>query len=102
MDLHGVTGKPYAHPKVQKTLPAPFQRPSINAGGTPVKRSWQQTKVADLTEGDIVADFGLVEQVQLFVSRDPHEYYVDVTNVLAVTKRFGIHETVLAFHPAAR
>ncbi len=99
MELHGVTGAPYKHPKVQKTLPAPYQRPSIDAGGTPVKRSWKQTKVADLIEGDVVAEAGKIKLVELMVTHDPHEYWVDVTNVVGVTKRYGIHETVLAFHP---
>lgn len=99
MDLHGVTGKPYSHPKVQRALPAPFQRPSINAGGTVVKRKWQPTKVMDVVADDVVAEFGMVRHVEQWVIRDPHEYYVELTNVHGRTRRFGVHDSVFAFHP---
>lgn len=98
MDLHGVTGKPYSHPKVQRALPAPFERPSINAGGAFVKRKWQPTKVMDLAEGDTVAEFGVISSVAQYKDHDPARYLVKLTNILGRTETYGIHDSVYAFH----
>ncbi len=98
MELTGVTGAPYKHPKVQRKLPAPFQRPSINAGGAPVKRVWQQVKVLDLTEGDTVAGFGVIAEISEIRTFD-RAYYVVLTNVAGESWRYTVADVVFAFHP---
>ncbi len=98
MELHGVTGQPYSTPRVQRSIPAPFERPSIDAGGTK-KRVWQQTKVADLVHDDVVAEFGRISAIQQYVIQDPREYRVKITNVLGAHRDYGIYDSVFAFHP---
>lgn len=99
MQLEGVTGAPYKTPRIQKRLPAPFQRPSISVGGTTVKRSWKLTPVTDISPGDMVANFGKVDRKQQWFQRDPYEWSVNLINVVGDEKRFGGHETVFAFTP---
>ncbi len=97
MELHGVSGSPYKHPRVNRTIPAPFQRPSINAGGGQVKRKWQPVRVSDLHEGDTVADFGTIAAQCTIKVRDPLEYFVEFTNVHGDVRRYKIHDEVFAF-----
>lgn len=69
MELHGVTGAPYKHPQIRrKTKPTPFSRDRIDLdGGRRAKRSWKETAIPDIVEGDVVADFGLVEHIVEFI-----------------------------------
>lgn len=97
MELHGVTGKPYNAPRTQRAIPAPFSRPSINAGGETVRRTWKQTKALDLNDGDVVAGVGKIRHVERWVINRPHEYRVHVTNVLGDIRVYGVHESVFAF-----
>lgn len=66
MELHGVTGKPYDTPQVRKKMPDPFQRPRINldGGARQIKRSWKDTSVLDVRQGDTVAQFGTVVETK--------------------------------------
>lgn len=68
MELHGVTGSPYATPQVRRNMPAPFTRPSIHVGGgaRSVKRAWQDISVLDVKRGDTVASFGTVVETKEF------------------------------------
>lgn len=97
MKIEGVTGAPYNMPRTQRAIPAPFRRPSINAGGVMVKRTWQQTKVMDVKEGDVIAEFGRVDLIEEWLVRDPFEYRVQFTNPDGLQKTCGAEATVLAF-----
>jgi hypothetical protein len=92
-----IGGAPYPHQRIQRAIPAPFQRPSISAGGDGKKRNWQQTMVADLVAGDIVADFGKIESVRLDFRVDPYEWRVTIINPDGVERTYNIHDSVLAF-----
>jgi hypothetical protein len=103
MQLEGIAGAPPAHPRVQKTLPAPFARPSITVGGPQVKRRWQQRPVQDVTEGDIIAGFGQVKLIQEHIEIPADaavcgiEWSITVTNLLGASKTYPGHETVMVF-----
>lgn len=68
MELHGVTGKPYKHPEVRRTVPT-FTRASISIGDG-IKRAWRDVGVAAVREGDTVAGFGSVVEVGEFVIQE--------------------------------
>jgi hypothetical protein len=108
MDLHGVTGKPYKHPEVRRTIPT-FNRPSVNlGGGKPAKRSWKDTSVLKLTVGDTVAQFGTIAEVKEIVSipgreslsapePSPPTWTIQLFNVMGAQRVYPGHERVYAF-----
>lgn len=103
MNMQGVTGSPYSHPVTRRKLPAPFSRPSINAGGAPVKRFWKEVSVLAVKKGDTVAGFGVVEDVVEFINmpmeetQDMREWRIRVYNVVGEYRDFPGHERVHAF-----
>lgn len=108
-EIHGVTGKPYAHPEVRRKLPEPYARQRIDLdGGKRVKRRWQDVSVFAVAKGDIVANFGLVaedpeEIVNIPGAREPDEFgprwSVKLVNVDGVEQVFPGHERLYAFAP---
>src|ERR1044072_1433673 len=75
MELHGVTGKPYKHPQVRRTVPT-FSRPSIDLdGGTRVQRAWEDVSVLKLKKNDAVVGFGTISEVQQFLDRPERESF---------------------------
>lgn len=101
MELHGVTGKPYKHPEVRRTVPT-FSRQRIDLdGGRQVKRVWQDTSVLAITAGDVIAGFG---RVKTFVEYLPEvngltstKWLVRIYNVEGAWKDFGGEQRVFAF-----
>jgi hypothetical protein len=78
MELHGITGKPYATPQVRRKLPAPFTRPLIDlTGGRAVKREWKDLSVVKIERGDVVAGFGTVAGKAEFINVDNTEWETD-------------------------
>lgn len=75
MDITGVTGKPYKHPQVRRTVPIHTRSRIDLDGGSRVKRSWRDTSVTNIVEGDTVADFGLIESVVEFVNVPDRESF---------------------------
>lgn len=108
-EIHGVTGKPYAHPEVRRALPEPHQRQRIDLdGGRRVKRRWQDCNIFAVAKGDIVANFGLIAEKPEEIINIPGEgeigafhaqWSVKLTNVDGVEKIFPGHERVYAFAP---
>lgn len=109
-EIHGITGAPYSTPSVRKKLPAPHSRNRIDLdGGSRVKRSWQDTSVLDLSNGDMVSDFGLVvedpEEIMQIPTVDQMSgevpgrpvWLIRLTNLLGVTRDYPGHERVYAF-----
>lgn len=107
MELHGVTGKPYKHPQVRRTVPT-FTRASISVGA--VRRSWKDTPVAELAVGDTVAQFGTLAEVSQFVRHDSvredggqdvlverPSWRVKVHNVMGETREYPGEQRVFAF-----
>lgn len=57
-------------PQVRKKMPAPFARPSITIGGSPIERkSWKTVQSQDIKVGDIVPGVGRVYEVNEVVDR---------------------------------
>lgn len=107
-EIHGVTGKPYSTPHVRKRLPAPFTRARIDLdGGRHVKRSWKDTSVLDIKEGDIVADVGRIDVVTEFIQtpelasrgkeQTPVVWRVRFINALGDYFDFPGHQRLYAF-----
>ena len=109
MELHGVTGSPYKHPETRRTLPAPFERPSITVGGAKArKRVWRDTPVAKLQPGDTVANIGVVQRIEELVripapdtcdEEPPGEdvWIITITNVMGEGFDMLGHQRVFAF-----
>lgn len=105
MNLHGITGAPYATPRVQKKMPKPFARPSISVGGSgpkAVKRDWKQTPVHKVAVGDTVADVGEVDTIEEIsessgVAVRDHVWTIVLTNVFGARFRFRGETSVMAF-----
>lgn len=73
-----------------KKLPAPYKRPSISiGGGVQKKREWKFVTALDVREGDIIADLGLVHEINYIRLQDPVQIYV---SILA-----GEHKTPIKF-----
>jgi len=51
------------HPRVQRKMPAPFTRPSLTVGDTPVKRAWRDIPAEELSIGDTVPGIGTIDEV---------------------------------------
>jgi hypothetical protein len=102
MELHGVTGAPYKHPTVRRAIPAPFARPSINAtGGKKIKRTWKDTAVIDLEQGDTVAGFGTVESSVEFINTESDvPWRVRIYNVMGDYRDFVGNDRVFSFSGA--
>jgi hypothetical protein len=76
MELHGVTGKPYATPQIRRKLPAPFSRSRIDLdGGRRAKRDWKDVSVLHVKEGDTIANFGTVAHRVEFVNIPDRESF---------------------------
>ncbi len=56
-----VPAKPPA--RIQKAMPAPFQRPRISLGGADVKRHWRNVLACTLAPGDTIPGIGVLYQV---------------------------------------
>lgn len=103
LELTGVTGAPYKHPEVRKRMPAPHSRDRIDLdGASREKRSWKDTSVLKIIEGDTVAGFGrvvsAVEFIPRFADRDlESRWQVRLTNVDGVWRDYGGHERLFAF-----
>lgn len=94
--------------RIQKAIPKPYQRPSINAGHPVEKRAWRNTLACDLAIGDIVPGVG---RVHLIVEGVPHytrlhgltdavrtsEWTITVTGGVDNVRSFKGEELVLAF-----
>jgi hypothetical protein len=82
---------------MSKRLPKPFKRPGISISDGSPRRTWATTEVWKVLKGDIVADFGLVQDVAHFKRRDPEQFIVRLTNVMGVSEEFRHHSQVFAF-----
>lgn len=52
-------------PRVQRRIPPPFARPSVNLGQEPgVRRDWRNVPVAAIRAGDLIPGIGLVTLVK--------------------------------------
>lgn len=93
---------PTHHPRVQRKLPAPFQRPSIaiSAPGT-VKRAWRTVLVTDLAAGDTIPEVGVLDTVDQHVAVDGTavRWSVTVTSTAGITRTYPGETQVLAFVP---
>jgi hypothetical protein len=58
--------------RVVRKVPAPFQRPSINIGGTPqVRREWRNVPAHALKAGDTIPGVGTLYRVQETLTTPP-------------------------------
>ncbi len=90
-------------PKVRRTIPAPFQRPSITIGGTTgLKREWRHRLACDLVSGDTVPGVGIVDSVVEDVDFEGRVWTITVTGGEANTKVFKGTDTVWVFCTGAR
>lgn len=67
--------------RVQKHMPKPFARPSIDLGGgsTSVKREWKWVPATDIMPGDTVPGLGIVTHVDERIETPAEgEQFVDV------------------------
>ncbi len=91
---------PPSHPKVQKRMPAPFQRPVIDLDAARVKRDWRMIPVSHVKPDDIVADFGLVEGVDVWLDCDTYEQTVTLHHADGRRRTYaGVTQQVYAFTP---
>lgn len=104
MSVEGVVGSPYKTPQVRRKVPTPFTRPSITVGGGAagaVKRHWQEIAVTDVKQGDTVANFGVVDEIEEHVRIrewiNGRPWTVELHNVMGETKVYGGEDVVLAF-----
>lgn len=86
-------------PRVQRRIPPPFARPSVNLGQEPgVRRDWRNIPVASLSMGDTVPGIGLVTLIQRLFdveSKTPWTITVEGGDGKSVT--FAGNEMVFAF-----
>lgn len=102
MELHGVTGAPYKHPQVRRTVPTfARQRIDLDSGGRRVKRVWQDISVLAIAAGDVIAGFGRVENFVEYLpqvdGQTSTQWRVRLYNVDGVWKDFGAEQRVFAF-----
>ena len=109
MELHGSTGSPLLrdNTRVQRKLPSPFKRPSITVGGgVEVKRQWRQVPVRSLNVGDVVADVGMIDNIDEILEIPGRvwdgestdiSWRVKLTNVVGGVHEFGGESVVLAY-----
>jgi hypothetical protein len=97
--------------RVQRTIPAPFQRPSITVGGSAAaRRTWTQVPAYQLREGDIIPGVGRLYRVEehhqapafgsgLSTAQivDQITWTVTVTGGLNNTRTYQGNESVYAF-----
>jgi hypothetical protein len=79
---HGVMPRA---PQSRRVIPRPFQRPSITLATTPGvdRKEWRYVKAAEVQEGDIVPDAGLVLRVERAVR------YADAEDMALVVRDGG-------------
>lgn len=100
MELHGVTGKPYSHPRVRRSVPT-FSRPRIDLDsgtGRRIKREWRETAVCDLEQGDTIAGFGTIEEVVEWLrATDETPWRIRLYNVHGEFRDFPGEQRLFAF-----
>lgn len=64
--------------KPTKKIPSAFKRPSISIGGDTKKREWRYVTAMEVREGDIVADLGLVHNIEYIYQNDPVQVFVRI------------------------
>jgi hypothetical protein len=82
------------HPRVQRKMPAPFTRPSLTVGDTPVKRDWRDIPAEDLSIGDTVPGIGTITMVH---RQDRAPFTVSVEGGNANHRVFRHTDRVFAF-----
>lgn len=89
--------------RVQRKIPAPYERPSIAIGGGAAaseKREWRQTSVMDVKAGDTVPDIGVVTEVtHTELDAETLDWFVRITGGQGGSnaKYFHGSDSVLAF-----
>ncbi len=83
--------------RVQKAMPAPFRRPSINLGAPLEKRVWRNTLACDLAIGDTVPGVGRVYKVDETTYLPEGRWVIQVEGGLGNRREFSGEEQVLAF-----
>lgn len=91
------------HPRVQRKLPAPFQRPSIAVGGghAAIIREWRHVLACEIKQGDIVPGIGCVDTVEETVSASGGEWTVTLIGGADNRRVYPGFEQVFAFVPKA-
>ena len=96
-----------SHPRVQQKRPNPYQRPSLNVGGSTVSREWRTVQAHTLKAGDTVPGIGVVtstqEKVQasLRAAAGADGWTVVVEGGHGNRRSFTGYDLVLAFVPKA-
>lgn len=101
-----------SQPRVQRKMPAPFQRPSISIG-TPreARREWRSVLACDIKVGDIVPGLGRiydvherVDRFRLAVPGSPEQvrWFVVLSGGVSNVRTYQGNETVWAFTAEAR
>lgn len=77
-------------PKLPKapSIPKPFQRPGIEITGA-VRRYWHETPIDRIRQGDIIRDFGVVENTVAEVTDQGHVLFSAVNAVTKKKKRWS-------------
>ncbi len=87
-----------AHPRVQRKMPSPFQRPSIAVGEPDVRREWRDIPAAELAVGDTVPGVGIIRTV---THQDRSPFTVTVNGGDGNHRAFAHTDRVFAFTRAA-
>lgn len=94
-----------SHPRVQQKRPNPYQRPSVNVGGSPLPREWRTVQAHTLQPGDTVPGIGVVTstkdkvQARLRAASGSDGWTVVVEGGHGNRRTFTGYEMVLAFVP---
>lgn len=98
--------------RVQRAIPAPFQRPSVTIGAGPdqVHRQWRNILVCDIHDGDIVPDIGRIVAVDDIIGdvdssvfgATYHPWCIRLTGADGLSKTYPANELIFAFTAVTR
>lgn len=76
-------------PKLPKapSIPAPFKRPAVELTGS-VKRTWGETRIDRIREGDIIRDFGAVGHAEIQTMSNPPAIRFKAVNAITGDVRY--------------